>query len=54
MLLLLGIAFKIVVVASVILGAVAYLIYVERKIAAFAQDRIGPNTSTRRSICWPR
>jgi NADH-quinone oxidoreductase subunit H len=43
MLLLLGIAFKIVVVASVILGAVAYLIYVERKIAAFAQDRIGPN-----------
>jgi NADH-quinone oxidoreductase subunit H len=43
MLLLLGITFKIVVVASVILGAVAYLIYVERKVAAFAQDRIGPN-----------
>jgi NADH-quinone oxidoreductase subunit H len=43
MLLLLGITFKIVVVASVLLGAVAYLIYVERKVAAFAQDRIGPN-----------
>ena len=43
MLLLLGITFKIVVVASVLLGAVAYLIYVERKVAAYAQDRIGPN-----------
>jgi NADH-quinone oxidoreductase subunit H len=43
MLLLIGIAFKIVVVASVLLGAVAYLIYVERKVAAYAQDRIGPN-----------
>jgi NADH-quinone oxidoreductase subunit H len=43
MLLLLGVTFKIVVVASVLLGAVAYLIYVERKIAAYAQDRIGPN-----------
>ncbi len=43
MLLLLGITFKIVVVASVLMGAVAYLIYVERKIAAYAQDRIGPN-----------
>ncbi len=43
MLLLIGITFKIVVVASILMGAVAYLIYVERKIAAFAQDRIGPN-----------
>jgi NADH-quinone oxidoreductase subunit H len=43
MLLLLGITFKIVVVASVLMGAVAYLIYVERKVAAYAQDRIGPN-----------
>ena len=43
MLLLIGITFKIVVVASVLMGAVAYLIYVERKVAAFAQDRIGPN-----------
>ncbi len=47
MLLLLGITFKIVVVASVLLGAVAYLIYVERKVAAFAQDRIGPNRAGR-------
>ena len=43
MLLLIGVTLKIVVVASVLLGAVAYLIYVERKVAAFAQDRIGPN-----------
>ncbi len=43
MLLLIGLAFKIVVVASVLMGAVAYLIYVERKVAAYAQDRIGPN-----------
>src|SRR5580704_15049300 len=43
MLLLIGITFKIVVVASVLMGAVAYLIYVERKVAAYAQDRIGPN-----------
>ena len=26
-----------------VLGAVSYLIYVERKLAAFMQDRIGPN-----------
>ena len=25
------------------MGTVAYLIYVERKVAAYAQDRIGPN-----------
>ncbi len=43
MLLLIGVTLKIVIVASVLMGAVAYLIYVERKIAAFAQDRIGPN-----------
>ena len=47
MLLLIGIMFKIVVVASVLMGAVAYLIYVERKVAAFAQDRIGPNRAGR-------
>ncbi len=28
-------------------GAVAYLIYVERKVAAYAQDRIGPNRAGR-------
>src|SRR5260370_20876279 len=33
----------IVVVLGVILGVCAYLIYVERKIAAYVQDRIGPN-----------
>jgi NADH-quinone oxidoreductase subunit H len=43
MLLLIGVTLKIIIVASVLMGAVAYLIYVERKIAAYAQDRIGPN-----------
>jgi NADH-quinone oxidoreductase subunit H len=33
----------IVVVMGVILGTCAYLIWVERKIAAYVQDRIGPN-----------
>lgn len=33
----------IVVVMGVIMGACAYLIYVERKVAAWMQDRIGPN-----------
>jgi NADH-quinone oxidoreductase subunit H len=41
--LLIGVLLKIFVVTNVLLGAVAYLIYVERKIAAYAQDRIGPN-----------
>ncbi len=34
---------KIGLVVGISQGAVAYLIYVERKIAAYAQDRIGPN-----------
>jgi NADH-quinone oxidoreductase subunit H len=38
-----GILLKIFIVINLILGAVAYLIYVERKVAAFAQDRLGPN-----------
>ncbi len=38
-----GILIKIFIVANVLMGAVAYLIWVERKIAAYAQDRIGPN-----------
>ncbi len=42
-----GILLKIFIVINVILGAVAYLIYVERKVAAFAQDRIGPNRAGR-------
>src|SRR6201991_1334119 len=47
MLLLIGITFKIIVVASLLMGAVAYLILVERKVAAYAQDRIGPNRAGR-------
>ena len=38
-----GILIKILFVVSVALGTVAYLIYVERKVAAYAQDRVGPN-----------
>src|SRR5271166_1043691 len=38
-----GILLKILVVVSIALGTVAYLIYVERKVAAYAQDRVGPN-----------
>ena len=34
---------KIVVVMGVILGACSYLIYVERKLSAYMQDRMGPN-----------
>jgi NADH-quinone oxidoreductase subunit H len=39
----LGVFIKIFIVVNVLMGAVAYLIYVERKVAAYAQDRIGPN-----------
>src|SRR3954467_10755922 len=38
---------KIGVVVAVLQGAVAYLILVERKVAAYAQDRIGPNRAGR-------
>src|SRR3712207_5225606 len=38
-----GILVKIGIVVGITQGAVAYLILVERKIAAWAQDRIGPN-----------
>jgi NADH-quinone oxidoreductase subunit H len=40
---LIGILVKILVVVTISMGTVAYLIYVERKIAAYAQDRYGPN-----------
>src|SRR3954468_5538788 len=40
---LIGIMIKIGIVVGITQGAVAYLILVERKIAAWAQDRIGPN-----------
>jgi NADH-quinone oxidoreductase subunit H len=43
MLELIGLIIKISIVVGVTQGAVAYLILVERKIAAFSQDRIGPN-----------
>jgi NADH-quinone oxidoreductase subunit H len=33
----------IVVVMAAVLGTCAYLIYVERKLAAYVQDRVGPN-----------
>ena len=53
-----GILLKILVVVSIALGTVAYLIYVERKVAAYAQDRIGPNRAGRssafRSACFNR
>ena len=47
MLTLIGILIKIVIVVLLSQGAVAYLIYVERKVAAYAQDRIGPNRAGR-------
>jgi NADH-quinone oxidoreductase subunit H len=42
-----GVLLKILVVVGVSQGAVAYLILVERKVAAYAQDRIGPNRAGR-------
>jgi NADH-quinone oxidoreductase subunit H len=38
-----GLLVKILIVVGITQGAVAYLILVERKVAAWAQDRIGPN-----------
>src|SRR4051794_32391190 len=43
MLVVIGILLKILIVVSLAMGTVAYLIWVERKVAAYAQDRIGPN-----------
>src|SRR6266481_2734115 len=47
MLALIGILVKILIVVGVTQGSVAYLIWVERKVAAYAQDRIGPNRAGR-------
>src|SRR3954468_10515126 len=47
MLVLIGILIKILIVVGITQGTVAYLILVERKIAAYAQDRIGPNRAGR-------
>src|SRR4051794_12718907 len=43
----LGILIKILLVVGISEGAVAYLILAERKVAAYAQDRIGPNRAGR-------
>jgi NADH-quinone oxidoreductase subunit H len=40
---IIGTLIKIAVVVGITQGAVAYLILVERKVAAWSQDRIGPN-----------
>ena len=47
MLVVIGILLKILIVVGITQGAVAYLICVERKVAAYAQDRIGPNRAGR-------
>jgi NADH-quinone oxidoreductase subunit H len=47
MLVVIGILIKILLVVGITEGAVAYLIWVERKVAAYAQDRIGPNRAGR-------
>src|SRR3954468_2243059 len=47
MLVLIGIVVKILLVVGIAQGSVAYLILVERKVAAYAQDRIGPNRAGR-------
>ena len=47
MLVIIGILIKILLVVGISQGAVAYLIWVERKVAAYAQDRIGPNRAGR-------
>src|SRR5436305_1668976 len=47
MLTALGILIKILIVVGITQGAVAYLILAERKVAAFAQDRLGPNRAGR-------
>src|SRR5436309_9035671 len=42
-----GLLVKMGLVVAILQGAVAYLILAERKVAAYAQDRIGPNRAGR-------
>ncbi|MDF2690727.1 MAG: respiratory-chain dehydrogenase subunit 1, partial [Gammaproteobacteria bacterium] len=37
------IVLKILIIVAILLGAVAYLTFAERKIIGYMQDRIGPN-----------
>lgn len=53
MLEVLPILLKILIVVGITQGAVAYLILVERKIAAWSQDRIGPNRAGPFGILQP-
>ena len=48
-----GLFLKIFIVASMSMGAVAYLIYVERKVAAYAQDRDRTRTARAESSASP-
>jgi NADH-quinone oxidoreductase subunit H len=49
----LGILIKILIVVGITQGAVAYLILVERKVASYAQDRLGPNRAGPAGLLQP-
>jgi NADH-quinone oxidoreductase subunit H len=49
----LGILVKISIVVAITQGTVAYLILVERKVAAWAQDRLGPNRAGPAGLLQP-
>jgi NADH-quinone oxidoreductase subunit H len=48
-----GIVVKILIIVGITQGAVAYLILVERKIAAWSQDRLGPNRAGPMGLLQP-